>query len=201
MIGLLSLIAIALSVLLFFGARKFPLIIAGDVTKEQTGFFKNHIFFQTRHFRVEGKRIDTKEYTIIGKLTGDSLSPFGLPDGTTVFCKDVDLGQIKRNDVLIVETTTPPNKGRLKGRVTLGFWGDENESDEDLIRFEGYTGTVKDYFEKVSPEKYDYSDDKIYKGPYEGLLKTLSFDRENTGLKVSRPHALEKIVARVELSD
>ena len=137
---------------------------------------------------------------MIGKLRGDSLSPFGLVDKAIVFCRSLDGKDAKRNDVVILETTNEQNKGRLKGRVVLGFWDDPDKPDPDLQKFEKFYGTVKEFFEIESKRKYNYSDDEIYKGSYRGLLKTLSFDRNQSGLKVSRPHLLDKVVARIELT-
>jgi hypothetical protein len=192
----LLLIAGLLMSAVLIGAKKCPVIIAGDVTIDQKGL-KECLFFPIRHYRIGGKRINPNDYHLIGKLRGESLEPFGLPDKATVFCDFINGKVAKRNDVVVIETTSERNKGRLKGRVVLGFWGDPNKPDQDLIKFENFSGTVKDFFEIESKRKYNYNDNEIYFGPYEGMLKTLSFDRNQSGLKVSRPHSPEKVLARI----
>lgn len=153
-------------------------------------------YFKTKN----GNSLNPKDFSFVGYLKGRSLTKFGLFDGMKVFCDKIDENNLKRDlkrgDLIVLEIEKGINKGKLKGRMCLGFWGDPKKSDPDLIEHEGYEGTVEEYFKNVSPKKYSYPEP--YGGPIEGYLKTLSCDQDGLKIKVSRPHNPKKAFAYIK---
>lgn len=176
--------------------RRCPIsgIIAGDVNLPEENLPIKHLF-SFNNFKINGKRVDPKKCKFVGYLKGKSLTPFGLLDGKKVFCEEAKPENIKRGDVLILETFEGPNRGKPKGRKCLGLWGNGNQPDDDLKKIEGHCGSVTEYFTEVSPKKYGH---KSYSGPIDGFLKTLSCDRDGETLKISRPHDPTAVIGRVE---
>jgi len=162
---------------------------------------RNKIVFSPHsvYYVFKNKKIRIKDFDFIGLICGDSLSPFGLDNGTIVYCMKVGSNDIKRNDALIIVTSRGPNKNNPKGRICLGKWGNPNKPDKDLMEIENHFGTVVEYFKEVAPEKYGY--DAPYSGPIEGWFKTLSCDQclENQNvLKISRPHDPKQVLGKVK---
>ena len=96
-------------------------------------------------------------------------------------------------------TNDGPNKGKPKGRICLGEWGDPEKPDDDLIKIEQHTGTVLEFFKDVAPKKYCLK--SSYKGQIKGYLKTLSCDKcleEGNVLRISRPHDPNMIIGKIE---
>lgn len=169
-------------------------IIAGDITKEKIGLWPKFCYSMSGYSIDGNKKIG--DFVFCAYLKGNSLEKFDLPNNTKVLCNNVSIRDIRRGDILILETVVAPNIGKPKGRKCLGFWGDPAEPDSDLMEIEGFSGSVEEYFLKIAPGRYNYP--KPYTGPIAGQLKTLSCDQEGQEIKVSRPHDPEKVIARVE---
>jgi len=171
-------------------------IIAGDVTIPQ-GPFPDKYVYSLNNYKINDKTIRAKDFPFIGYLNGSSLEKFGLPDGTVVFCEKANFNDIKKDDILILKTSSPPNEGKPKGRRCLGTWGNPDQPDDDLIQYEGHKGSVKEYLAKVAPERYGHIP---YTKQIEGFLKTISCDLQgnNLKIKVSRPHNPQTVIARVQ---
>lgn len=197
-------ILLLISIIIIFYVKRYCYItvkpvIAGDVNRPIDNLcFKNKRLFMLNHFLYNNKIVKFDNSMDIYYLVGNSLNIFGLHDGQKVIVKRINnpYTEIKRGDFVVLVTEVEPNRGKLKGRVCLGFWGDANKGDDDLKKYENYYGTVMDYFKKESPKKYGYTNP--YNGPITGYLKTLSCDQEEKRKKISRPHNPKLIVGKVE---
>ncbi len=158
-------------------------------------YFKRH-YYSLGKIVTNGSTINLRDFSFVALFKGISLNPFGYLDGTRALCKKVKNTQeeIKRGDILILPIIGGPNMDNPKVRVCLGYWGDPNEPDDDLIKTEKYYGPVENFFSTVSPEKYGH---EPYKGQIQGYLKTLTGNVDGETHKVSRPHSPETIIGRM----
>ena len=173
-------------------------VIAGNVNDPiDESTFKEKKCLMLNNFIKDNKIIRLNDSVDIYYLVGNSLSLFGLNNGQKVIVKPINEPKkdLRRGDIIILKTQAPPNRNRLKGRVCLGFWGNEKERDEDLLKYEKYGDSVLSYFKEESPKRYHYKEP--YDGPITGYLKTLSCD-QGIKKKISRPHDPKLIVGRVE---
>lgn len=173
-------------------------VIAGDVNEPiEESILKEKKFLSLNNFIKNNKIMSIDKSADIYYLVGNSLSLFGLNDNQKVIVRPINNPEkeIKKGDILILKTQAGPNQGKLKGRVCLGFWNNQNEEDNDLVKYESYDNSVLKYFKEESPKKYGYTEP--YDGPITGYLKTLSCD-QGIRKKISRPHDPKLIVGKVE---
>lgn len=125
-------------------------IIAGDTSHEVE--LKDKYFYALNGFTIGEKLGNIKDFHLIGYLKGSSLTPFGLPEGAKIFCERVLPEDIKGLDILVLEFPDGPNKGKPKGRICLGHWGQPDQPDKDLEQIEEHYGSVKEFFTTVAPK-------------------------------------------------
>ena len=177
----------------FIRRKKLVPIIAGDVDTLQN--YPDKYLYRLNNFKIDGRTVKSNDFYLVGYLKGNSLAQFGLYDGNIVFCERVDKYSSKKDDILVLKTLTPPNEGKLKARKCLGYWGKENEPDEDLKLYADFDGTVAEYF---TEEILNQKKSKPYKGKIEGYLKTISCEKNSDNVKISRPHNPDSIKAKVK---
>lgn len=190
--GLLGIICFTYAIDYLIRRQKIQPIIAGDVNSFRN--YPDKYLYRLNNFKIGNKTVKSSDFDLVGYLKGNSLDQFGLYDGNVIFCEYIAENP-RKNDILILKITTGSNKGKLKARKYLGYWGKENEPDEDVKKYANFHGTIAEYFKKEIAKRDEV---KPYTEQIEGYLKTVTSGQNVEDIKISRPHNPRSIEAVVK---